>query len=66
MAAGTKYNLTPDFKPEELYRVETGVRKSGYGNSMSQISPRAQSYRYSLRFSQTPSPALPARLGTSL
>lgn len=29
MAAGTKYNLTPDFKPEELYRVETGVRKSG-------------------------------------
>lgn len=29
MAAGTKYNLTPDYKPEELYRVETGVRKSG-------------------------------------
>lgn len=29
MSAGTKYNLTPDYKPEELYRVETGVRKSG-------------------------------------
>lgn len=29
MAAGTKYNLTPEYKPEELYRVETGVRKSG-------------------------------------
>ena len=29
MAAGTKYNLTPDYKPEEFYRVETGVRKSG-------------------------------------
>ena len=29
MAAGTKYNLTPEHKPEELYRVETGVRKSG-------------------------------------
>ena len=28
MAAGTKYNLTPEYKPEELYRVETGVRKS--------------------------------------
>lgn len=29
MAAGTKYNLTPEYKPEEFYRVETGVRKSG-------------------------------------
>ena len=29
MAAGTKYNLTSDYKPEEFYRVETGVRKSG-------------------------------------
>lgn len=29
MSAGTKYNLTPDYTPEELYRVETGVRKSG-------------------------------------
>ena len=29
MEAGTKYNLTPEYKPEELYRVETGVRKSG-------------------------------------
>lgn len=29
MAAGTKYNITPDYKPEELYRVETGIRKSG-------------------------------------
>lgn len=29
MAAGTKYNLSPEYKPEEFYRVETGVRKSG-------------------------------------
>lgn len=29
MAAGTKYNLPPDYKPEELYRVETGFPKSG-------------------------------------
>ena len=29
MAAGTHYNLTSDYKPEELYRVETGIRKSG-------------------------------------
>ena len=29
MAAGTKYNLNPEYKPEEFYRVETGVRKSG-------------------------------------
>lgn len=29
MAAGTKYNLSAEYKPEELYRVETGVRKSG-------------------------------------
>lgn len=29
MSAGTKYNLPPEYKPEELYRVETGVRKSG-------------------------------------
>ena len=29
MAAGTHYDLTPDYKPEEFYRVETGVRKSG-------------------------------------
>ena len=29
MAAGTHYNLTPEYKPEEVYRVESGVRKSG-------------------------------------
>ncbi len=29
MAAGTHYNLPPDYKPEEIYRVESGVRKSG-------------------------------------
>ena len=29
MAAGTHYELKPDYKPEEFYRVETGVRKSG-------------------------------------
>lgn len=29
MAAGTHYDLNPVYKPEELYRVETGVRKSG-------------------------------------
>ncbi len=29
MAAGTKYNIPPEYKPEELYRVESGVRKSG-------------------------------------
>lgn len=29
MAAGTTYNLTPDYQPREFYRVETGVRKSG-------------------------------------
>lgn len=29
MAAGTKYNIKPEYKPEEIYRVETGVRKSG-------------------------------------
>ena len=29
MAAGTHYDLEPDYKPEEFYRVETGVRKSG-------------------------------------
>ena len=29
MAAGTKYNLNSEYKPEEFYRVETGVRKSG-------------------------------------
>lgn len=29
MAAGTHYDLNPVFVPEELYRVETGVRKSG-------------------------------------
>lgn len=29
MAAGTHYDLKPDYKPEEFYRVETGVRKSG-------------------------------------
>lgn len=29
MAAGTHYNLKPDYKPEEFYRIETGVRKSG-------------------------------------
>ena len=28
MAAGTHYDLKPDCKPEEFYRVETGVRKS--------------------------------------
>ena len=29
MAAGTHYDLKPDYKPEEFYRVETGARKSG-------------------------------------
>lgn len=29
MAAGTTYNLTPEYQPREFYRVETGVRKSG-------------------------------------
>lgn len=29
MAAGTKYNLKSEYKPEEIYRVESGVRKSG-------------------------------------
>ena len=29
MAAGTHYDLTPVYKPEEFYRVDTGVRKSG-------------------------------------
>ncbi|WP_106832227.1 head fiber protein [Parabacteroides pacaensis] len=29
MAAGTHYDLKPDYKPEEFYRVDTGVRKSG-------------------------------------
>lgn len=29
MSAGTHYNLPPDYKPEEIYRVESGVRKSG-------------------------------------
>lgn len=29
MAAGTKYNLKAEYVPEEIYRVETGVRKSG-------------------------------------
>lgn len=29
MAAGTHYDLKLDYKPEELYRVDTGVRKSG-------------------------------------
>ena len=29
MAAGTHYDLKPDYNPEEFYRVETGVRKSG-------------------------------------
>ena len=29
MAAGTHYDLKPDYKPEEFYRVETGVKKSG-------------------------------------
>lgn len=29
MAAGTQYNLTPEYQPREFYRVETGVRKSG-------------------------------------
>ena len=29
MAAGAHYDLKPDYKPEEFYRVETGVRKSG-------------------------------------
>lgn len=29
MAAGTKYNLKTEYVPEEIYRVETGVRKSG-------------------------------------
>ena len=29
MAAGTKYNLTPEKEVQEFYRVETGVRKTG-------------------------------------
>lgn len=29
MAAGTHYDLKPDYKLEEFYRVDTGVRKSG-------------------------------------
>lgn len=29
MAAGTHYDLKPVYKPEEFYRVDTGVRKSG-------------------------------------
>lgn len=29
MAAGTKYNLKAEYVPKEIYRVETGVRKSG-------------------------------------
>lgn len=29
MAAGTKYNLTPVYEPQEFYRVDTGKRKSG-------------------------------------
>lgn len=29
MAAGTHYNLTPDYQPQEFYRVDTGERKSG-------------------------------------
>lgn len=29
MAAGFKYNLTPDFKPEEFYDVSTGRRRRG-------------------------------------
>lgn len=29
MSAGTHYDLKPDYNPEEFYRVETGVRKSG-------------------------------------
>lgn len=29
MAAGTKYNLTPVYEPQEFYRVDTGERKSG-------------------------------------
>ena len=28
MSAGTKYDMTPDYKPEELYRVDTGVRSN--------------------------------------
>lgn len=29
MAAGTKYNLTSVYEPQEFYRVDTGERKSG-------------------------------------
>lgn len=29
MAAGTKYDLVPQYEPREFYRVETGKRKSG-------------------------------------
>lgn len=29
MAAGTKYDLAPQYEPREFYRVETGERKSG-------------------------------------
>ncbi|MCS2403828.1 hypothetical protein NXY31_01990 [Bacteroides salyersiae] len=40
MAAGTHYDLKPDYKLEEFYRVETGVRKSGYRGSW--ILPTSQ------------------------
>ena len=29
MAAGTHYDVTPQYEPQEFYRVETGVRQSG-------------------------------------
>ena len=29
MAAGTHYDVTPQYEPQEFYRVESGVRKSG-------------------------------------
>lgn len=29
MAAGTHYDVTPQYEPQEFYRVETDVRKSG-------------------------------------
>lgn len=29
MASGTHYNLTPEYQPQEFYRVESGKRKSG-------------------------------------
>lgn len=32
MAAGTKYNLTPEYKPEEFYRVERVSERVDHGS----------------------------------